>query len=365
MNSPKRRKRDDASTDSPDEAKGPASRKRPRKSRAQDSSRSRKGSPRTSRSSSNSSSKRSRPYSRSASPKKTSSKTERSDSKQDDSPPKKRSSSNRRPRNFSRSMKGKPPRRDADVPKAMLQAITKPMRLNRFIAKAGVASRRKADELIAEGAIKVDGVVVTQLGTTVEPGQAVTFRGRLLTPRPFHYVLMNKPKNVITTTSDEKDRRTVMDLVEDDELQKAGLYPVGRLDRNTLGLLLLTNDGDLANRLMHPRYEVDKLYRIRTAERVKPHELQQLAEGVTLDDGPAKADQVSYLEGTTHNEIGMLIHEGRNRQVRRMMEALGHEVRELERVGYAGMTAKNLRRGKWRRLDEREVRKLRRQVGLK
>ncbi|WP_456426056.1 pseudouridine synthase [Rhodocaloribacter sp.] len=239
------------------------------------------------------------------------------------------------------------------------------MRLNRYISQAGVCSRRKADDLIKAGRVKVNGEVITEMGRRVSEGDVVEVGGERITPQPYLYVLMNKPKDTITTTDDERDRTTVMDLLDLPEKEKAGLFPVGRLDRNTTGVLVLTNDGELAHRLMHPSYEIVKRYRVRTEDPVKPDELARLREGIPLEDGVARADQAVYVSPNERREIGIELHEGRNRQVRRMLEALGHRVVGLERVNYAGLTTEGIRRGKWRRLDPREIRRLRRQVKLK
>ncbi|HYE57478.1 MAG TPA: pseudouridine synthase, partial [Rhodothermales bacterium] len=239
-----------------------------------------------------------------------------------------------------------------------------PTRLNRYLAQSGVASRRKADELIASGAVAVNGTVVTALGSLVQPGDAVTVQGRPVSPTQHLYLLLNKPDDTITTRSDERGRSTVLDLVDLPEGEKAALFPVGRLDRHTVGVLLLTTDGELAHRLTHPSFEVEKLYIVRTTAPIKPHQLEQLRQGVSLDDGPARADQAAYVSDD-HHEIGLAIHEGRNRIVRRMMEAIGHEVVFLERVRYADLTTAGVRRGKWRRLSPGEVKRLRRLVGLK
>lgn len=238
-------------------------------------------------------------------------------------------------------------------------------RLNRYISRSGVTSRRKADELIAAGSVSVNGVQVRELGTKVAPGDVVEVNGRRISPLTHEYILLNKPAGVVTTTADEKGRQTVLDLIDIPEAAGNVLFPVGRLDRETTGVLLLTNDGDLANRLMHPRYEIQKLYLVRTRAPVKPHQLDALRKGVQLDDGPAKADQVAYIEPPDEKRVGISIHEGRNRQVRRMFEALGHEVVHLERINYGGLTADGVRRGKWRRLHDHEVRTLRRRVKLK
>ena len=245
-----------------------------------------------------------------------------------------------------------------------VQDADAPMRLNRFLARAGVASRREADTLIAAGRITINGTVVTELGTKVVPTDLVAVDGRPVRPKGPVYVVLNKPRDTITTKDDEKDRRTVMDLLSLSEDEMSALFPVGRLDRDTTGVLLLTNDGDLAHRLMHPRYEVEKLYAVTTAEPVKPDQLDRLREGVVLDDGLARADHASYL-GENHRHVALQIHEGRNRQVRRMFEALGHDVRALDRTHYAGLDLDSLRRGRWRRLQPHEINALRRKVKLK
>ncbi|NBC18821.1 MAG: pseudouridine synthase [Bacteroidetes bacterium] len=239
------------------------------------------------------------------------------------------------------------------------------MRLNKYIARSGVTSRRKADTLIDEGRVRINGEVVKEYWYQVQDDDTVEVNGRVISPRRKVYLLLNKPKDTITTTDDEHDRDIVLDLIQLPEKDQLGLFPVGRLDRDTVGVLLITNDGDLAHRLMHPSYEIDKLYVIRTREPVKPHQLEQLLQGVELEDGPAAADRVTYVRPDDHHEIGLRLHEGRNRQIRRMMEALGHDVVHLERVNYAGLTAEGVRRGKWRRLEEHEVQTLRNKVGLK
>ena len=241
----------------------------------------------------------------------------------------------------------------------------KELRLNQYIARAGVCSRRKADEFIAGGKVRVNGEVVTDFSTRVTSSDAVEVAGRVISRQSLRYILLNKPADVITTTSDDRGRETVLDLLAlpDDEAQ--GLFPVGRLDRNTVGTLLVTNDGELAHRLMHPSFEVDKVYVVRTKEAVKPHELDALRKGIQVDDETLAAERASYVDASNHHEVGLLLHEGRNRQVRRMFEALGHEVAHLERVSYAGLTTEGIRRGRWRELTSHEVRKLRRLVRLK
>ncbi|HET6569855.1 MAG TPA: pseudouridine synthase [Rhodothermales bacterium] len=237
-------------------------------------------------------------------------------------------------------------------------------RLNRYLAQAGVCSRRNADELIAEGRVRVNGDTVTDFSTRIKSGDRVEVAGRVVSPQDLTYILLNKPPDTITTRSDEKGRQTVMEVMDLPEEEKASLFPVGRLDRNTVGVLLLTNDGDLAHRLMHPRYNVEKIYVARTKDPVKPHQLEMLLTGIQLDDGLARADRVSYTAPPDHHEIAILLHEGRNRQIRRMLEALGHEVASLERVKYAGIGTEGVRRGKWRRLAPYEVKRLRQLVKL-
>ncbi len=253
-------------------------------------------------------------------------------------------------------------RPDAEAP---VEAPQGGMRLNRYIARAGVCSRRKADELIRQQRVKVNGEVVADFGRRVEAGDVVEVGGRVISPRATLYLLVNKPRDVITTTRDERGRQTVMDLLDLPEAQREGLFPVGRLDRDTVGTLLMTNDGELAHRLMHPRYRIEKRYVVRTREAVKPHQIDQLKRGVELEDGLARADEAIYVRPPNHHEIGLQLHEGRNRQVRRMLEALGHEVVSLERVQYAGLSTEGVRRGKWRKLFPHEIRRLRNLVHLK
>ena len=243
--------------------------------------------------------------------------------------------------------------------------IQEPTRLNRFIAQCGVTSRRKADELIASGIVKVNGEVVTELGTIIQPDDRVTLNNKPLTPQPYLYILLNKPMDAITTVEDEKGSRTVMDLVELPDEEKVRLYPVGRLDRDTIGALLITNDGELANRLMHPSYEIEKYYLVETEENVKPSDLEKLKKGIELEDGWATMDEVSYLNPDIRNLLGVMLHEGKNRQIRRMIEAIGHQVRALERVRYASLTCAGLRRGRWRHLTPAEVRRIKHMVRLK
>lgn len=226
-------------------------------------------------------------------------------------------------------------------------------RLNKFIANAGICSRREADVFIAAGSVTVNGKPVTEMGFKVAPGDEVRFNGRLLRTEKKEYVLLNKPKNFITTTRDERGRRTVMELIA--KASNSRLVPVGRLDRATTGLLLFTNDGDLAKKLTHPKHGVKKLYHIVLDKPLKQDDLNKIKKGLVLDDGPVHVDQVSYIEGAGKREIGLEIHSGRNRIVRRIFEHLGYKVVKLDRVVFAGLTKKNLPRGHWRHLTEQEV----------
>ena len=227
------------------------------------------------------------------------------------------------------------------------------IRLNRYLSNAGVASRREADKLIEAGVVTVNGVVVTELGTKVGPGDRVHYGGQRLSTETKRYVLVNKPKDFITTTDDPHDRRTVMALIE--HACKERLYPVGRLDRNTTGLLLMTNDGDLAKKLTHPSFGAEKIYHATLDKAVTRADLEKLVAGIELEDGLATADEASFVANGTKKEVGLKLHMGRNRVVRRMFEALGYEVVKLDRVVFAGLTKKDLPRGKWRHLTDREV----------
>ncbi|MFB6246943.1 MAG: pseudouridine synthase [Salinibacter sp.] len=238
------------------------------------------------------------------------------------------------------------------------------MRINKYIAHTGYCSRRDADDLVEAGRVEVDGETVTEHGTRVREGQTVTVDGDELFLRALEHILLNKPKDTISTTEDQKGRQTVLDVVGVPDENPSGLFPVGRLDRNTTGVLLITNDGDLAHRLMHPRYEISKIYYVRTQKSVKPHQIDALRRGVDLEDGPAAADQVAYLDPNAKTDIALELHEGRNRQIRRMMESLGHDIVQLERAKYGSLTTERLQRGEWRRLTYEEVRDLRERVDL-
>lgn len=228
------------------------------------------------------------------------------------------------------------------------------IRLNRYIANAGICSRRKADELIEAGVISVNGNVISELGFKVNPTKdEIRYNGELLKREKMVYVLLNKPKDYITTTDDPQERRTVMHLVE--KASRERIYPIGRLDRNTTGLLLMTNDGDLAEKLSHPRSNVTKLYQVELNKSLTQGDLNKISFGVELEDGLIKPDAVSYIQGGTKREIGIQIHSGKNRIVRRIFEHLGYEVVKLDRVVYANLTKKDLPRGRWRYLDEKEI----------
>ncbi len=228
------------------------------------------------------------------------------------------------------------------------------IRLNRFIANAGICSRRKADELIAAGVVSVNGVPVTELGAKVDPAKdQVRYNGESLKREKMVYVLLNKPKDYITTTDDPQERKTVMGLVE--KASKERIYPVGRLDRNTTGLLLMTNDGDLADKLSHPKNNITKLYNVELNKSLSQGDLNKISFGLELEDGLIKPDQVSYVAGGSKKEVGVQIHSGKNRIVRRIFESLGYEVVKLDRVVYSNLTKKDLPRGRWRYLEEKEI----------
>lgn len=232
-----------------------------------------------------------------------------------------------------------------------------PIRLNKFLANAGVCSRREADEFITAGVVSVNGVVVTELGTKVKRSDEVKFHDQPVNIERKVYVLLNKPKDYVTTSDDPQNRKTVMDLVKNACPER--IYPVGRLDRNTTGVLLFTNDGDLASKLTHPKFLKKKIYHVYTDKNVTAADLRQIAEGITLDDGEIKADAVDYASPTDKKQVGIEIHSGKNRIVRRIFESLGYRVVKLDRVLFAGLTKKNLRRGDWRFLTEQEVNMLR------
>ena len=234
---------------------------------------------------------------------------------------------------------------------------TEPLRLNKFLANAGVCSRREADEFIQAGLVTVNGQVVTELGTKILRTDEVKFHDAVVSLEKKVYVLLNKPKDYVTTSDDPQQRKTVMDLVKD--VCPERIYPVGRLDRNTTGVLLLTNDGDLASKLTHPKFLKKKVYHVHLDKNLTAHDMQQISEGITLEDGEIKADAVAYADERDKSQVGIEIHSGKNRIVRRIFEHLGYRVVKLDRVQFAGLTKKNLRRGDWRFLTEKEVEMLR------
>jgi 23S rRNA pseudouridine2605 synthase len=230
------------------------------------------------------------------------------------------------------------------------------IRLNKFIAHAGICSRREADMHIKLGAVKVNNKIMTELGYRVKPTDVVHFDGQRLQAEKPAYILLNKPKGFITTTRDEKGRKTVMDLVANATTSR--IVPVGRLDRPTTGLLLFTNDGDLAKKLTHPSTGVKKLYHVVLDKAVNGQHLQQIKAGITLDDGAIKADEISFVQGASKREVGIALHSGRNRIVRRIFDHLGYKVVTLDRVLFAGLTKKDLPRGHWRNLSQNEIQQL-------
>ncbi|HSF89192.1 MAG TPA: pseudouridine synthase [Saprospiraceae bacterium] len=231
------------------------------------------------------------------------------------------------------------------------------MRLNKYLAHSGVASRRAADTLILQGHVKVNGEIVKEMGYKVQPKDVVTFKDKpIKTVDKLVYYLLNKPRNVLTTSSDERGRRTVIDIMSDKIPER--IYPVGRLDRNTSGLILLTNDGELTKKLSHPSYKVPKVYLVTLDKNLSLKDMEQIREGITLEDGPIKADSLHFIEGLTKREVEIEVHSGRNRLVRRIFEHFGYEVVKLDRTYYAGLTKKNLPRGMWRPLTKEEVRLL-------
>ena len=232
-----------------------------------------------------------------------------------------------------------------------------PLRLNKFLANAGVCSRREADEFIQAGVVTVNGEVVTELGTKVLRTDEVKFHDAPVSLEKKVYVLLNKPKDYVTTSDDPQQRKTVMDLVKGACPER--IYPVGRLDRNTTGVLLLTNDGDLASKLTHPKFLKKKVYHVHLDKNVTAHDMEQIANGIMLEDGEIKADAIEYADEKDKKSVGIEIHSGKNRIVRRIFESLGYKVTKLDRVQFAGLTKKNVRRGDWRYLTEEEVDRLR------
>lgn len=226
-------------------------------------------------------------------------------------------------------------------------------RLNKFIANAGICSRREADKLIEQGLVTVNNEIITELGYKIKPTDKVKYAGHILKGEALRYVLLNKPKNYITTSKDPRNRSTVMSLVE--KACKERIYPVGRLDRNTTGLLLFTNDGDLAKKLSHPKHGYKKIYHVWLDKNLKASDLQKIADGLELEDGIATVDSIAYVNGATKKEVGLELHSGKNRIVRRIFAHLDYTVVKLDRVSFAGLTKKDLPRGKCRHLTEKEL----------
>jgi 23S rRNA pseudouridine2605 synthase len=243
--------------------------------------------------------------------------------------------------------------REVKKPKTV-PAISEPqsIRLNKYIAQSGVCSRREADTLIENGKIRVNDKVITEMGYQVQPGDKVYYDKRLLSREKLVYVLLNKPKDFITTTDDPQERKTVMNLVA--TACEERIYPVGRLDRNTTGLLLLTNDGELSKKLTHPSHEISKMYQVELDMPLSNKHFEDIQEGIELEDGLIKIDDIAVLDNTGRN-LGIEIHSGKNRIVRRIFESLGYQVTRLDRVMFAGLTKKDLPRGKWRFLSEKEI----------
>ncbi|RLD31813.1 MAG: rRNA pseudouridine synthase [Bacteroidetes bacterium] len=232
------------------------------------------------------------------------------------------------------------------------------VRLNKYMANSGLCSRREADKLILTGSVTVNGRKVTELGTKITPGDEVKFKGRKLIPEKNVYILMNKPKDVITSTEDPQGRKTIFSIIRSKPDER--IYPVGRLDRMTTGVLLLTNDGDLTKKLTHPKYQKKKIYQVSLNKNLNRKDMEKIAEGITLDDGLIQSDSISYVDPDDKREIGIEIHSGRNRIIRRIFESLDYRVEKLDRVYFAGLTKKGLTRGKWRYLTDKEISVLKR-----
>lgn len=233
------------------------------------------------------------------------------------------------------------------------EKVSEEIRLNRYIANAGVCSRREADKYIQAGLVTVNGKTTTELGTKVNPGDEVRFDGQKLNPEKKVYLLLNKPKDFVTTTDDPHADKTVMDLIKNACTER--IYPVGRLDKNTTGLLLFTNDGDLSKKLTHPSHQMKKIYQVSLDKAVSKNHIIEIAEGIELDDGFVAADAISYIDNEKKSEVGIEIHSGKNRIVRRIFEHLGYRVKKLDRVYFAGLTKKGLPRGKFRFLTKNEI----------
>ncbi len=240
--------------------------------------------------------------------------------------------------------------RKTDIPNDNNSSI---IRLNKYISNSGICSRRKADSYIQNGAVVVNGKLVTELGYKVKRNDVVRFDGTVILPEKKRYVLLNKPKNYITTMSDERGRKTVMELIS--STSKERIFPVGRLDRNTMGLLLFTNDGDLAKKLTHPKHKVRKLYHVALNRKLELKDLEKIRNNITVENKKVLIDSISYVENQSKKEVGIELCSGRNRIVRKIFEHLGYSVIKLDRVVFAQLTKKNLPRGRWRELTKLEV----------
>ena len=256
--------------------------------------------------------------------------------------------------------KGNSPQRKNSFRKDFKKPLTTPkkvdvggIRLNKFISNSGICSRREADTYIEHGSVTVNGNLITEMGYKVQPNDDVRFDGTSISPEKKKYVLLNKPKNYITTMDDERGRKTVMELVSNAANER--IYPVGRLDRMTTGLLLFTNDGEIAKKLTHPKHDVKKLYHASLDKKLDLKDLQKLRGEVVIEGKKVFIDAISYVEGQTKTEIGIEIHSGRNRIVRKIFEHVGYKVVKLDRVLFAGLTKKNLPRGRWRDLTNQEL----------
>ncbi len=269
----------------------------------------------------------------------------------DSRPFRKREDGDFKPRNNDRGERVAPTTRSRKIAESKDDGL---IRLNRYIANSGICSRRKADELIIAGVISVNGAPVAELGHKIDPYKdEIRYNGELLKREKKVYVLLNKPKDYITTTDDPQERRTVMQLVE--KASRERIYPVGRLDRNTTGLILMTNDGDLADKLSHPKHGITKIYHVELSKGLSQGDFNKIQFGLELEDGLIKPDSISYVAGGTKKEVGIQIHSGKNRIVRRIFEHLGYEVVKLDRVVYGNLTKKDLPRGKWRFLEDHEL----------
>ncbi|KAA6336962.1 Ribosomal large subunit pseudouridine synthase B [termite gut metagenome] len=237
--------------------------------------------------------------------------------------------------------------------KSLFVDPNEPIRLNKYLANAGICSRREADEFITAGVVTVNDAVITELGTKIKRSDVVKFHDETVSIEHKVYILLNKPKDCVTTSDDPQARLTVMDLIKGACNER--VYPVGRLDRNTTGVLLLTNDGDLASKLTHPKYLKKKVYIVHTDKNITKHDMEQIVSGIQLEDGEAHADEISYTDETRRNQVGIEIHSGKNRIVRRIFESLGYKITKLDRVLFAGLTKKGVQRGEWRYLTEKEV----------